>query len=160
MATASWIRTLLEKRGVRFEERHHREVYTAQEVAQCEHVSGHRLAKVVVVVADGRPMELILPASRRVDLDRLRKVLRTHFVRLATESEIERFFGDVEAGAIPALRHWRDVEVLMDRDMEVEGEIMIQGGTHEDAIRLDYHDWFDIVRPRIASFSRPEPAMV
>jgi Ala-tRNA(Pro) deacylase len=159
MAAASWIRTLLEKRGVRFEERHHREAYTAQEVAQCEHISGHRLAKVVLVIADGKPIELILPASRKVDMDRLRRVLRSHFVRLASEAEIERIFNDVEAGAVPALRHWRDVEVLMDRDMEVEGEIMIQAGTHEDAICLDYHDWFDIVSPRIAAFSRLEPAM-
>lgn len=159
MATASWVRTLLAKRGVPFEERQHREVFTSQELAQCEHISGHRLAKVVVVIADGVPVELILPASRRVDLDRVRKVLRAHFVRMATEPEIERIFDDVEIGALPALRHWRDVEVLMDRDMEVEGEIMIQGGSHESAFCLDYHDWFDIVRPKVASFSRPEPVM-
>lgn len=159
MAAASWVRGVLERRGVKFRERHHDEAYTSQRVAQGEHFSGHRVAKVVVVMADGKPVELILPASRQVDLERLRKVLRSHFVRLATEPEIERVFDDVDAGAIPALRHWRDVEVLMDRDMEVEGEILIQGGTHEDAIGLDYEDWFDVVRPRIAAFSTMEPAV-
>jgi Ala-tRNA(Pro) deacylase len=69
MATATWIRQELDQRGVAYQEMHHPEVYTAQEVAQREHVSGHRVAKVVCVIADGRPIELVLPASRRVNLD-------------------------------------------------------------------------------------------
>src|SRR3712207_7396677 len=44
-------------------------------------VSGHRVAKVVGVLADGRPVELILPASRRVMLDRVREVLGAAEVR-------------------------------------------------------------------------------
>jgi Ala-tRNA(Pro) deacylase len=64
MATPMWIRKMLELRGIAFEEMHHPEAYTAQEVAQREHFSGHHVAKVVVVIADGRPVELILPASR------------------------------------------------------------------------------------------------
>ena len=58
MATATWIKTMLEKRGVAYEELHHRVAFTAQEVAQSEHVSGHCLAKVVVAMADGQPVEL------------------------------------------------------------------------------------------------------
>lgn len=54
MATATWIRNRLAERGVDFEELHHDEVYTAQQMAQCEHVTGHRVAKVVVVMADGQ----------------------------------------------------------------------------------------------------------
>src|SRR3712207_1568386 len=112
MSTATWIRNELEQRGVAYEEVHHPEAYTAQQVAQCEHFSGHRVAKVVVVMADGRPVELILPASRRVNLDRVRQLLAAREVRLATEPEMERYFPDCETGAIPPLRHWQGVEVL------------------------------------------------
>ena len=66
MATATWIREELDRRGVAYEERHHDSAYSAQEVAQKEHVSGHRVAKVVCVMVDGQPYELVLPASRRV----------------------------------------------------------------------------------------------
>ena len=75
MATATWIREELDRRGVAYQERHHPDAYTAQEVARREHVSGHRVAKVVGVLADGRPVELILPASRRVRLDIVKDVL-------------------------------------------------------------------------------------
>jgi Ala-tRNA(Pro) deacylase len=146
---------MLELRGIPFEELHHPEVYTTQEVAQREHVSGHRVAKVVVVMVDGRPVELILPASRHVNLDRVRTVLHAHDLRLATEAEMERYFRDCEVGAIPALRHWKDVDVLMDRSLNVEGNILFQAGTHADAVRLNFRDWYEMVNPQVATFSEP-----
>lgn len=155
MATATWVRDELTQGGVPFEELHHPEAYTAQAVAQREHVSGHRVAKVVVVIADGRPVELILPASRHVVFDRVRELLGAHAVRLATEDEMDRHFTGCERGAIPALRHWRDTDVLMDEALRRPGDIVFQAGTHSDAIRLRFDDWFRLVRPRVESFSEP-----
>jgi Ala-tRNA(Pro) deacylase len=153
MATPSWIRKLLALRGVPFEELHHPEAYTAQEVAQQEHFSGHRVAKVVVVLVDDRPFELILPASRHVNLERVRAILKAAEVRLATEKEMGKVFTDCEVGAIPALRRWKKVGVLMDRSLNVEGDILLQAGTHRDAVRVPFADWFELVRPQMASFS-------
>jgi Ala-tRNA(Pro) deacylase len=155
MATPTWIKTMLQARGVPFEELHHHEVYTAQEVAQQEHVSGHHVAKVVVVLADGRPVELILPASRKVLLDRVQQVLGARNLRLATEEEMEKVFAGSEAGAIPALRNWPGVDVLMDASMQVSGDILFQAGTHADAVRLRFEDWYRIVNPRVEQFSAP-----
>ena len=155
MASPYWVRKMLELRGIPFEELHHPEAYTAQEVAQREHVSGHRLAKVVVVMADGNPVELVLPASRHVNLDRLRTVIHAHELRLATEAELEKFFTDCEVGAIPPLRHWKDVAVLMDRSLNVEGDFLFQAGTHADAVRLNFRDWYEMVNPQVATFSEP-----
>ena len=155
MASPLWIRRMLELRGIPYEEMHHPDAYTAQEVAQREHFSGHRVAKVVIVMADGRPVELILPASRHVDLDRVRTVLHAREIRLATEVEMERYFTDCEVGAIPALRHWKDVDVLMDRSLTVEGDIVFQAGTHSSAIRLNFRDWYEMVNPQVATFSEP-----
>lgn len=156
MATARWIREMLTGRGIPFQELHHREVFTSQEVAQCEHVSGHHVAKVVVAMADGRPVELVLPASRRVALKKVKGILGAKEVRLASEAEMERFFQDCELGAVPPLRHWKDVEVLMDESLNVTGDILFQAGTHEDAVRLRFGDWYDLVLPRVADFSEPE----
>ena len=155
MATPLWIRKMLEMRGIPFEELHHPEVYTSQQVAQREHVSGHRVAKVVVVMADDRPVELILPASRHVNLEQVRTVLHAQAVRLATEVEMEKFFTDCEVGAIPPLRHWNDVVVLMDRSLDMEGNILFQAGTHVDAVRLKFQDWYEMVNPQVATFSEP-----
>jgi Ala-tRNA(Pro) deacylase len=146
---------MLQLRGIPFEELHHSEAYTAQQVAQREHFSGHRVAKVVVAMVDGQPVELVLPASRHVDLSRVRAILAANDVRLATEEEMEKFFTDCELGAIPPLRHWEKVNVLMDRLLNVEGDILFQAGTHADAIRLNFRDWYELVNPQVATFSEP-----
>jgi Ala-tRNA(Pro) deacylase len=158
MATPQWIKQMLVLRGIPFEELHHREAYTAQEVAQREHFSGHRVAKVVVVMADERPVELVLPASMHVDLDKVQKVLGAGSVRLASEPEMERFFTDCEVGAVPPLRHWDNVGVLMDRSLQVQGPILFQAGTHSDAIRLNFRDWYEMVNPQVATFAESAEA--
>jgi Ala-tRNA(Pro) deacylase len=155
MATPMWIREMLTRRGVDFEETHHPLTFTAQDVAQLEHFSGHRVAKVVVIMADDKPVELILPASRRVDFDRVRLVLGAGKVRLASEDEMTAYFADCEVGAVPPLRHWENVPVLMDPTLQVQGDILFQAGTHQDAVRLNFQEWYELVQPQVASFSKP-----
>lgn len=162
MATLTWIEDELRQRGIPFAELHHADAYTAQGVAQQEHISGHLVAKVVVVIADDQPVELVLPATRRVSLDRLRDILGAQEVRLAREDEMQAQFPDCELGAMPAWRHWAGVEVLMDRMLETEGDIVLQAGTHRDAVRMKFADWFTAVQPRVESFTesgddRPAP---
>jgi Ala-tRNA(Pro) deacylase len=156
MATATWIQHDLEEAGVPFQELHHNDAYTAQSLAEREHVSGHHVAKVVAVIADGRPVELILPASRRVNLQKVRDILTAENVRLATEPELQQYFADCEIGAIPAMRHWKDVDVLMDDTLRVEGDIVFPAGTHCDAVRIAFEAWFRVVNPRVESFTEPE----
>jgi Ala-tRNA(Pro) deacylase len=161
MATPMWLRATLRLRSVPFEELHHPAAYAALEVARSEHFSDDRMAKVVMVMADGRPVELILPASRYVNLVRVRGLLNARAVRLASEEEMEMYFTGCEVGAVPPLRHCADIPVLMDRSLLVEGPILFQAGTHEDAVRVDFNDWFEMVRPRVADFGIPaEPVSV
>lgn len=156
MATAAWIKTMLDMRGVPYEELRHRVAFTARDVARREHVDSHCVAKVVVVLADWKPVELILPADRRVVLERVRKLLGATEVRLATEAEMDRYFDECETGAIPPLRHWKHVTVLMDASLEGLDDLVFQAGTHEDAIRLKFRDWARLIRPLVESFTEPD----
>lgn len=153
MATPMWIRTMLDRRGIPYREFHHADAFTAQEVAKREHISGNRVAKVVAAMVDGRPVALVLPASRHVDLERVREVFAAREVRFASEAEMARVFTDCELGATPPLRHWQDVPVLMDPSLKVEGNILFQAGTHADAILVNFRDWFDLVNPQVAAFA-------
>ena len=104
------------------------------------------------ICRSGRPIELILPASRRVMLGWVRDILGAREVRLATEAELGQYFTGCEIGAIPALRHW-DVDVLMDGHLCRAGDIYILGGTHRDALRMNFDDWFAMVNPRVELLS-------
>lgn len=54
----------LRENAVPFEVHHHPPAYTAQRVAEVEHVSGKMMVKVVMAFADGKMVMLALPAPR------------------------------------------------------------------------------------------------
>jgi len=153
MASIKWVTELLDENNVRYQQLTHSDVFTSQAVAQREHFSGHRVAKVVVVIADGRPVQLVLPASRKVSLQRVHDILGAQEVRLASEGEIQSYFTDCEVGALPPFPHWKDVGFCMDASMKVDGDILFQSGTHHDSIQMAFNDWYNLVHPRVESFA-------
>jgi Ala-tRNA(Pro) deacylase len=153
MSASTWIKDELHRHHIPFEEVQHNAAYTAQELAQQEHTSGHKVAKLVVVIADGHPHGLILPASRKILLHRVREALGATYVRLASEGELRSFCSDCDVGATPPIPHWPNIKLLMDECMKVPGDILFQAGTHLDGIKVKFDDWFHWVKPDVASFS-------
>lgn len=154
MELPSWIESTLQQEHVFYRVRHHRPRFTAQEVAAEEHVTGHRLAKVVIVMAGEALAAVVLPASRRVDLRAVGEALGGVPCRLATEREIAEQITDCEVGAIPPLPHWSNVPMLADKSLlDKPGPIMFQAGTHEDAIEMAGADWRRIAHPMSGRFA-------
>jgi Ala-tRNA(Pro) deacylase len=153
MSMPRWIEDTLQQEHVAFRARQHRPRFTAQEVAAEEHISGHRLAKVVVVKADERMAEVVVQASQRVNLESVRRTLGCRSCRLATEPEIAAQFHDCEVGAIPPLRHWAGVPILADVHLPRQGRLLFQAGTHEDVIELEFADWYRMVQPTEGDFT-------
>src|SRR5262249_50626587 len=111
-------------------------------------------AKVVIIKADNAMVEVVVPASQRINMEAVRRVLGCASCRLATEHEIAERFTDCELGAVPPLRHWADVPILMDRRLSrIKGPLMFQAGTHEDAIEMEFADWYRITQPREGDFT-------
>src|SRR3970282_2990395 len=92
---------LFREQGVKYKGTTHPEVYTAQEVAAVEHVSGYAVAKTVAVSADGKLVLVVLPAPHRVDITKVKRALGAEEVRLAQEEEGSSLFPDCEVGALP-----------------------------------------------------------
>ena len=90
-----------EKNQVRYEVGYPERVYTSQEIAAAMHVPGKELAKVVMVKADGKMVMLVLPASYRIDTQKLKKALQSKKLGIAKEKDFEELFPDCEVGAMP-----------------------------------------------------------
>ncbi|MBI4404540.1 MAG: YbaK/EbsC family protein [Deltaproteobacteria bacterium] len=155
MSSINWITQRLNEYHVPYKEVHHKQAFTAQQVALKEHFDSAQTVKVVVVITDGKPATLILPATRYVSLEQVKRLLGAQQIRLANEEEMQFYFPECEVGAIPPLPHWKHIDMLMDPSMRVRGEILFQGGTHTDAIEMRFDDWFALVKPRIGEFATP-----
>ena len=63
------LQSYLDRFNVRYLVTEHPVSYTAQSLAQAEHVSGYQVIKPVLVEADGQMILCALPACDRVDLE-------------------------------------------------------------------------------------------
>jgi Ala-tRNA(Pro) deacylase len=131
----------------------HPTAYTAQQEAAAAHVPGAAWAKAVVCIADEQPLLAVLPASRRVDLSRLLRVLNVGSVRLAQESEFADLYGDCEIGAMPPLGSLYDQRVFVDRTLTTKSQIAFNAGSHRDAISMSYREFERLVHPAVAEFA-------
>ncbi len=66
----------LSDEGVSYVADNHPPVYTAQELAATEHVSGDQMAKSVIVYDGDEYVMCVLPASYRLNLHKVSKVLQ------------------------------------------------------------------------------------
>jgi Ala-tRNA(Pro) deacylase len=137
---------------------HHPSVYTAQEQAAASHIRGQCMAKVVICFADGQPVQAVVPAHYRVDLELLRIAAGATVLRLATEDEIAALYPQFEVGAAPPLGTLYGHRVFIERCFVGEPEMVFNAGTHTDSIGMHYGDLADLVKPIVGSFGVPPPA--
>jgi Ala-tRNA(Pro) deacylase len=145
---------LFAQEQVSYQVTQHSAAYTAQDVANAEHISGYDVAKVVLAVADDRLAMLVLPAPHRVDLELFRVGLRAHTARLAEEREFAEAFGDCEMGAMPPFGNLYGVEVYVDPALAAHRQITFNAGTHRETMTIAYADFVRLVRPRVLELAR------
>lgn len=154
MACKDRLEAYLRENQVAFEAQHHPTAFTAQAVAQSEHIPGRFLAKVVMVVADGELAMLVLPATNRVDVSHVAVLLDVQSVRLADEAEFADTFSDCEVGAMPPFGNLYGVPVYVDKALSEDDIIFFQAGTHTDTMSMKYADFARLVKPTVADFKR------
>ncbi len=152
------LKTHLDREHVHYDILPHSQTFRALAVAQTLHVPEHEMAKVVIVKVKEQFAATVLPATAKVDVQRLRKLFGTHRIRLATEEEIARLFPDCEVGAMPPLGTLYGLPVYVDRSLTDDEEIVFEGGTHSEAIRMRYWDFAALVFPVVAEFHRQSVA--
>lgn len=144
----------LREHGVPYELHEHPQAFTAQEVAGSEHVSGKKFAKVVIVLAGGRPAMLVLPASRKVDLAKAAVLLGDPEIRLAREREFALAFGDCEPGAMPPFGNLYGLPVLVDESLARQETVYFRAGSHKETMSIAFRDFVRLAHPLRGDFTK------
>jgi len=153
MTSRKRLEKLFREEEVKFSVSKHAEAYSAQRVAGLLHIPGERLAKVVMVKADEELVMLVLPAPYKLDLAKVRKVLKTTNVHLAREEEFTNLFTDCEVGAMPPFGNLYDLPLYVDSTLTTQPEIAFPAGSHREIMQIAYADFERIARPTVADFS-------
>lgn len=152
MAISTRIRNHLEENHIDFSALKHPSCYTAQGAAAVMHVSGREVAKTVVVQAGKEYYLAVMPASSRIQLEKLSQLIG-HPARIASENEFASLFPDCELGAMPPLGELYGLPVYVDESLIADKEIVFNAGTHRDAVRMQLADFMRLAKPLVCSFA-------
>ena len=147
------LKSRLDHEHVHYDILAHSQTDRARAVAEALQLPEHSMAKVVIVKVKERFVTMVLPATTKIDFQRLREMFGTHRVRLATEKELASLFPDCEVGAMPPLGTLYGLPVYVDRSLTGDEDILFDAGTHSEAIRMRYWDFAALVFPTVAEFN-------
>jgi Ala-tRNA(Pro) deacylase len=149
------IREHLEKARVPFQTHPHPRAVGAQRAASALHVTGFRMAKVVLVEVDGRPWVAVLRAPERLDAARLARLLGARSARLMAEPEFASLFPDCEPGAEPPLGSLYGLAVAADTALLEEPRLLFHAGSHDETLELRTEAFEALERPHVGRIGLP-----
>jgi Ala-tRNA(Pro) deacylase len=147
------VKDYLDKAKVKYKVLEHDTAYTAQEVAAATHVKGKELVKAVMVKTDGKMLMVVMPSTRKLDFELLKKTLKAKDTALASEEEFGPLFPDCEVGAMPPMGNLYKVDVIADESLADDEEIVFRAGTHHDIIKISYDDFQKLEKPKLAKIT-------
>jgi Ala-tRNA(Pro) deacylase len=107
---------------------------------------------VVLTTPDGF-VRVVLPASERVDLGKVRTILDTTQVQLATEEVLAGAYPEFELGAVPPLTGGDGDRVLLDRRLCENDWVVLEAGTHEQSLRMRAADLVELSGAQLVDLS-------
>ncbi len=163
MATGATRRSLvdqLDAMGVPYELITHRPTQSALEEAEALGVQASRVAKTIVLTTSVGFVRAVLPASRRLDLDKVRDLLGTKRVELASEHVLARRYPDFELGAVPPIAGSPDDRVIVDGRLVDGKTVLIEAGTHDQSLRLKIADLIGMTGALLGDLCKDPPGPV
>lgn len=127
----------------------HRPTFTAADEAQALGVPANAVGKTVVLTTPDGLVRAVVPASERLDLRKVRELLASREVELATEQQLAGAYPEFDLGAVPPLGGGQD-PVLLDTRLEASESVLVEAGAHDASVRLKTDDLVTHTGARIA----------
>jgi Ala-tRNA(Pro) deacylase len=145
MGMALKLQQYLDAQGIAYDLTKHARTATAAQTAHASHISGHCLAKGVVLKRKDGYVLAVVPASRQVELDAVGRTLNRP-ISMATEEEIATLFPDCEIGAIPPIGAAYGLETIVDDAFEKVSDIYFEAGDHRSLVHISDREFHALMK--------------
>lgn len=122
-------------RDVAYELVPHPRTETALASAAASKLPADSVVKAVVLKGGDRFMLALLPASRHIQFDTLRRLLGSD-VAIANEEQVETLFLDCEPGSVPALGAAYGLNVVVDDSLAQQTDLYFESGDHANLVHI------------------------
>lgn len=153
--TTQIIIVLLKEKGVWFQTFEHDPVTTSIEAAKVR--PGYTLeqgAKALIIRAkrtgkDKVYVMVVMPADKRFDNDKVKKLLDAKDIRFATEDEIAELTDGIKVGGIPPFGNLFGIAVIADDSIFNNEKIVFNAGDRGFSVAMKAEDYKTLVNPRL-----------
>lgn len=146
----------LTKRNIDFQILPHGDTCEAQRLAHELQTPGREVAKTVLLRADGGYVYYvaIVPATRKIDMERVSAALGGCRLQLATEPDVAAHCPDCERGVLPPFGSQYAMKTIVDQSLASSEEMIFEGSTHREAIRMKVKDFCRLENPLILNIAQ------
>jgi Ala-tRNA(Pro) deacylase len=156
---AALVRHVLQGAGIAHDVVEHEPTYSAIEEARIMHEEPRHSAKTLLLHDHDGWSLAVIPANRRLDLARARRLLGgSHHMRLATEEEMRTAFPAFDVGALPPVGSPLPLPEAVDVRLLYRDHVVCAAGDHRHAVRLDPRDLIRLAEPRVGDLCEREPS--
>ncbi|MGH2996073.1 MAG: aminoacyl-tRNA deacylase [Gaiellaceae bacterium] len=127
----------------------HPRTETAAAEAEALGVDPGEVAKTLVLSSPAGYVRVVLPASERLDLRKVREhVEGGKRIHLAAEEDLQRDYPDFELGAVPPFGGAGD-RVLVDSRLAARETVVLEAGSHEQSVRVRTADLLELTQAEV-----------
>ena len=144
---------ILRERDLEFELLPHRRTFTAAGEARALGVLPQDTAKTVIVKAGDAHVRAVVPASRRLDTEKLAAVVGTPTATALTEAELGRTYPEFELGAVPPFGGRQEDGVVVDSALANCEYVVLEAGVHDTSLRLRTRDLIGVAGAQVADIA-------
>ena len=157
MSIPKQILNYLDKRGAKYGIVTHKKVYTAYDAAQTLRKKLDDIVKNLLVKTDKGFVLVLLPASKKLDLKGLKKLMNVHgkgvkTVEIPKEGAMVRLL-KVKPGALSAFGRLHDLEVYMDKNLRKAKKAIFSSGSFTDSFEMAMKEFEKLEQPVVGAFS-------
>ncbi|MCL4200054.1 aspartate--tRNA ligase [Patescibacteria group bacterium] len=136
-----------------FEPYEHEAVHTSEDAAKIRNTPLHEGAKALVLYADEKPVMVVVPGNRKLDMKAFKSLYHIRDLRMATPAQVEEVTG-VTIGAVPPFGHIFGIPAYMDAAFKENSHVSFNAGLHTHSIRMSEKDYEKMAKPTIGEFSK------
>lgn len=142
---------LLKDNHVVFTTYTHEPVFTSEQAAKIRGTSLQQGAKALVMIADRKPIMVVLSGATKVDSKKFKTKFKIKDLRLAAAEEVEEITG-LKIGSIPPFGNIFKLITFVDEKLGENQEITFNAASHTQSAKMSYKDFVNLVKPQIGAF--------
>ncbi len=146
------VKKYLDSKGIDYQELAHKTVYTAYDAAQTLKKQLKEIAKTILVEADKTHVLVVLPADKKINMEKLKKVLGAKKISIPNENVMIKVL-KIKPGTLSAFGRLHNLEVIVDKAMLGVKKAVVSTGSFTDSVLIKVKDFLQSEEARLANIA-------